>query len=91
MILAIASGINIRHPKCINWSYLNLGIVHLTHIYTKMKNNIFTNNTENVMSDSAQSGTMAATVSIPGKLYPPKYNVAIIADEINICTYSEKR
>ena len=32
-----ANGINILHPKCISWSYLNLGIVQRTHMNKNMK------------------------------------------------------
>ena len=42
-IFKIESGINIFQPKFINWSYLNLGIVHRIHIKKNMKNNILPN------------------------------------------------
>jgi hypothetical protein len=46
-IFASASGINFFHPRSINWSYLNLGIVHLTHMNKKRKKMIFANNATN--------------------------------------------
>src|SRR5690606_4434174 len=45
-IFAIARGINIFHPKFINWSYLNLGKVHLIHIKKKINPKIFKKNTK---------------------------------------------
>ena len=86
-ILIIAIGINVFHPKCINWSKRNLGIVQRIHMNTKMKKNIFAKNAPT----HSTAKRLPLNASIPGKLYPPKNNMAIKADEINIATYSENK
>ena len=43
-MLAIAKGINVFHPRSINWSYRKRGSVQRTHMKKKMKKNIFANN-----------------------------------------------
>ena len=45
IILNKANGIKICHPNLINWSYLNLGMVHRTHIKKKIKKKILANKT----------------------------------------------
>ena len=61
-ILNNANGINTLHPRCINWSYLNLGIVHLTHMNKNIKKDTFninasTPNKAAIFGDSAASFT----------------------------------
>src|SRR5690606_20315358 len=86
-ILARANGINIFHPRFINWSYRNLGKVHLIHIKKKINPNIFIKNT--ITPIMVIQFCESPRSYIKGKLYPPKYRDAIKAEETNIFIYSE--
>ena len=83
------SGTKVFHPKCINWSYLNRGKVQRIHIKVKMKKNIFAKSTKMPMILTAFADK--PRLCMKGKLYPPKYKVEIIAEEINILIYSANK
>ena len=88
----IANGIIILHPKRINWSYLNLGRVHRTHIKQKIQNTIFSKKHRILIIPIQFSPTpLSTSLFIYGKLYPPKNRVLIKAEFINILIYSAKR
>ena len=67
--------------KCKSIKYKN------AHMNTKMKKNIFAKKA----TTHSTAKRLPLNASIPGKLYPPKNNMAIKADEINIATYSENK
>src|SRR5690606_3890366 len=79
------------HPNFNNWSYLNLGKVQRTNIKNKINPTIFIINTPTQIRENNSGLTCAATQSIPGKLYPPKYKVAKTAELTNIAIYSANR
>ena len=66
IMFIIESGINIFQPKCINWSYLNLGIVHLIHIKKKMKKHIFANKTKIPRTFARLTPQFSTAQLIPG-------------------------
>ena len=79
----------ILQPRCINWSYRNLGIVQRTHMNRNMKHTTFaikasTPNIAAVLAGNADSSTN-------GMSYPPKNKVAMITLLMNMLMYSEKR
>ena len=76
-------------PKCMSWSYLNRGNVHRTHIKKKMKNMIFAKNTPTPIKAMALEFNPKSFIN--GKLYPPKNNTDITAEDINMFIYSAKR
>ena len=53
----------------------------------KIKRNIFEKNTTKLKIASV----FPEKLSIPGKLYPPKNKIDIIAAEMNIAVYSENK
>ena len=90
-MLIMESGNKIFQPRFINWSNLNLGIVHRTQMKKKMKNIILLINTPKQMSANTISPVLACTTSMYGKLYPPKYRQLMTAEDKNILTYSANR
>src|SRR6185437_6793955 len=88
-MLIIPSGIRIFQPRRINWSYLNLGSVHLIHIKKNIPKNILANKATTPRIVTALCDNPRSCIN--GKLYPPKYSELITAEEINILMYSANR
>ncbi len=92
-IFANANGISFFHPRSINWSYLNLGIVQRTHMNKNKKNTIFANNAAKPITATMFPPQLAAKVVsfTNGMSYPPKNKVETTALEMNMLIYSAKR
>ena len=83
-----AKGINFFQPRFINWSYLNLGMVHLTHINKNKKKAIFAKNINPPSSAKIFVLRVLLASLKNGISYPPKYKQLINALAANIFIYS---
>ena len=81
-------GIKYFQQNAISWSTLNLGRVHLSHIWTRTKNNPLDANQKNCSTGTNHVQPNVFPKYPNGDWYPPKNIIATIAETANILVYS---
>ena len=88
-IFSNASGIMVFQPRFINWSYLNLGKDHRTHMKKKTRNPTLEQKTSNCSRLSTSGGS--PNVCKYGNCHPPRYKVVITVEETIMLAYSARK
>ena len=91
--LANAKGVNTFQHKCINWSTLNLGKVHLNHIITKIRKKALSKSQKIPHKGPSKNNQVSGKILniLIGDSHPPRNKTDETILTINILAYSLRK